>query len=271
MKPSVSNDFDAHQGKLWDEAGVPGMPMDPLELVLMAAFDAAGLSVNHDKSTGIANYTIGEVNDGVAATVRRDKGQWQYTSVSHIAFEPVSNLAYYGWSHFRDEQRHPIRMLAWPLHAIGDATVPMHVVGTSAWGHRPYEDSQEYLVSKIWKFDGQMANQVPAVLRVMRRAFYWHTKIEDWRASHNGNKDVPIRQIITELARNTYEYAMLQHQLPDSRWPFSITASTKYQLKKDDAVNDYVEIPAAADLARPLYDDGMGATVALLVAASDHF
>jgi hypothetical protein len=110
MNPDASNDFDAHQGKLFDEAGVPGEPMDPLELVLMAYFDTSGLSVNFDKSDGVANYTADNANDGVANTIRRDKADWQFTTIAHTPFEPVNNLAWFGWTHFRDEQIHPVRM-----------------------------------------------------------------------------------------------------------------------------------------------------------------
>jgi len=82
MKPGASNDFDARQGKLFDEAGVPGEPMDPVELVLMAYFDASGLSLNYDKSQGIAKYTANNADDGMAKTIRRDKADWQFTTSS---------------------------------------------------------------------------------------------------------------------------------------------------------------------------------------------
>jgi hypothetical protein len=271
MNPDASNEFDARQGKLFDEAGVPGEPMDPVEVVLMAYFDVSGLSVDHDKSEGVSHYTIDSAEDGVPVTTRRDKSQWQFTSIAHVPFEPVSNLAYYGWERFRDEQVHPIRMLAWPLHAIGDATVPMHVIGSSAWGHRPFEDSQEELWPKIWNFTpGQLSSEQTSVLRVMRRAFDYWKMIEAWRAAHGGNKDVPVRQIVNEVARHTHQYAMSMHQVPGSQWPFSITASTEYLLYPHATAHAYAQIPGAADLVRPLFEDGVGATIALLVAAADY-
>ena len=87
---------------------MPGEPMDPVELVLMAYFDASGLSVNYDKSQGIDKYTANHADDGVANTVRRNKADWQFTTIAHVPFEPVNNLALYGWTHFRDEQIHPV-------------------------------------------------------------------------------------------------------------------------------------------------------------------
>ena len=270
MKPGASNDFDARQGKLFDEAGVPGEPMDPVELVLMAYFDASGLSLNYDKSQGIAKYTADNADDGMAKTIHRDKADWQFTTIAHTPFEPVNNLAWYGWTHFRDEQIHPVSMLGWPLHAIGDAIVPMHVVGTSAWGHRPFEDSQDLIWDSVWNFKaGQPDTQRTAVERVMRRAFEWSTVIETWRTAHGGTKDVPIRQIIVDLAAHTYDYAMAEHAQTHGDWPFSATASTGYLVDKNQAIDAYVHTDRAAELVRPLYEDGMGAIVALLVAAGD--
>lgn len=271
MNPGASNEFDEHQGKLFDEAGVPGEPMDPLEVVLMAYFDASGLSINYDESNGVHHYTVDTADDGVPQTTRRDKAQWQFTSLAHVPLEPVSNLGYYGWTHFRDEQTHPIKMLGWPLHAIGDATVPMHVTGTSAWGHRPFEDSQDQLWPKIWNFaPGQTFAEQAATERVMRRAFEYWKEIDAWRAAHGNTNDIPIRKIITEVASHTHDYAMSQHQLTDGAWPFSSTASTKYVLFPHATADDYAAIPGAADLVRPLFEDGMGATIALLVAAGDY-
>lgn len=272
MNPGASNDYDARQGKLFDEAGVPDEPMDPVELVLMAYFDTAGLSVNYDKSQGINKYTADNANDGVSNTTRRDEGDWQFTTIAHTPFEPVNNLAWYGWTHFRDEQIHPVSMLGWPLHAIGDATVPMHVTGTSAWGHRPFEDSQDLIWDSVWNFrPGQIDAQSAAVAAVMRRAFEYWKVIEAWRAAHGGTKDIPMRELIMQLASHTHDYAMAKHAQTNGDWPFSITASTGYLVAKGESINAYADTDNAAELVRPLYEDGMGAMVALLVAASDFY
>lgn len=272
MNPGASNEYDARQGKLFDEAGVPGQPMDPVELVLMAYFDASGLSVNYDKSQGIDKYTANHADDGVANTILRNQADWQFTTIAHVPFEPVNNLAWYGWTHFRDEQIHPVSMLGWPLHAIGDAIVPMHVTGTSAWGHRPFEDSQDLIWDSIWNFKtGQLEPQRAAVERVMRRAFEWWKVIEAWRAARGGTKDIPIRQIIMGVAAHTHDYAMAKNAETLGDWPFSITASTGYLVAKGESINAYAGTDNAAELVRPLYEDGMGAIVALLVAAADYY
>jgi hypothetical protein len=54
-------------------------------------------------------------------------------------------------------------------------------------------------------------------------------------------------------------------------WPFSSTASTAYLVAKNEANEAYADTDNAAALVRPLYEDGMGATIALLVAAADYF
>ena len=271
MNEGASNEFDDHQGELFDEAGPQGLGMDAIDLVLMAAFDASGLSVNYDDSRGVHQYQITASPDGSPLTRRRDKAQWQYTTVAHTAFEPVDNLAEYGWRRFFDSPDHPIGDLAWPLHAIGDATVPMHVTATSAWGHRPYEDSQEYIWSRVRMQDMSDQEQLAFISRVLQRAFFWTRKIDAWRAAHGNSRDVPIRSIVSELAANTHAYSMQMHVRTAGGWPFSPTASTAYVVEPTATSKDYAAIPGAADLARPLLEDGMGATIALLIAAADNF
>ena len=274
MKPNAANEFDDRQGKLFDEAGIPNAPMDAVELVLMAYFDVSGLSVNYDKSDGVGRYTANHADDSMSQTIRRDQSQWQFMSIAHVPFEPVDNLAYYGWTQFRDSNQHAVRSLAWPLHALGDATVPMHVTGTSGWGHKPFEDSQVDLWPKIWNLqtgaaDANEAQRI-AVNRVMLRAFEWSKIIDAWRAEHGGTKDIPVRRLVTEVAANTYAYSIAKHQETLGAWPFSSTASTEYLLFPSKTANEYGAIPGAADLVRPLFEDGLGAIIALLVAAGDY-
>jgi len=235
----------------------------------MAYFDTAGISVNYDDSKGVHQYQITASPDGSPVTRRRDKAQWQYTTVAHMPFEPVDNLAEYGWRRFFDSPDHAISNLAWPLHAIGDATVPMHVVATSAWGHRPYEDSQEYVWSRVRQQDASQPEQAAFMARVMQRALFWNEKIQTWRAAHGNTRDVPVRDIVTEVAANTHAYSVRMQGATGGAWPFSVVASTAYLVEPTATSKGYAAIPNAADLARPLLEDGVGATIALLVAAAD--
>jgi len=52
-----------------------------------------------------------------------------------------NNLGYHGWRRWRDDPCKRIDNLHWPLHAIGDASCPMHALGTTGQGHRPFEDA----------------------------------------------------------------------------------------------------------------------------------
>ena len=112
-------------------------------------------------------YQISGADDGLPDTRSRSESQWQFTTLGHTTFEPVDNLAYYGWRRFRDGvpgegiEKHRVSNMAWPLHAIGDATVPMHVAATSSWGHRPFEDGQEEIWSKLRMARDALANAAP--------------------------------------------------------------------------------------------------------------
>ena len=263
VEPGGSHEFDDHQGSFLEEAG-PFPILDPVDLVLMAAFDAVGLSVDHDASRGVERYQALRPDDGLPATRPRGKGGWQQTTVPHVPFEPVDNLAYYGWRRFREEPDHPVRYLGWPLHAIGDAIVPMHVAGTAAWGHRPFEDSQVNLWPAVRLEHSGDGDQRAFVERILERAL-----IEDWRLREGRPTDVPVRLLVTELALDTRTYSLDQDRLSAGGWPYSITASTHYLLDITAANRAYEAKDPNGNRVRPLFEDGIGATIALLVAAAD--
>lgn len=269
MTPRATNQYDDRQGEFFEEAG-PDLPPDAVDVVLMAAFDASGLSVNYEESKGVANYQIANADDGQANTKIRNQSQWQFTTIAHTPFEPVDNLGYFGWRIFRDQPDHPLSSLGLPLHALGDATVPMHVTATSAWGHRPFEDAQERLWAKIRQIDAPLVEQERLLRDVLLRGFEWWKFIRNWRATHPGHAiDTPVREMTTELAKRTYDYSMMTYQQTGQRWPFDRGASTLYLIKQDDAINQYKNFTNSAELVRPLFVDGMGATLALLVSASE--
>lgn len=96
--------------------------------------------------------------------------------------------------------------LGWPLHAIGDATVPHHVVATLGHGHVPYEtwvdrpESLDFLLKRSCPFATPSCNsttlqnaQVAQASRVLQIAFKWRTFLDS-----NG-----VRNFITALAEQT--------------------------------------------------------------------
>ena len=111
--------------------------------------------------------------------------------------------------------------------------------------------------------------QTAFVARVLQRALFWTEKINAWRSAHGNTLDVPVRSIVTELAANTHAYSLQMQSKTGGIWPFSPVASTAYLVEPTATSKGYAAIPGAADLARPLLEDGLGATIALLVAAAD--
>lgn len=276
MNPGTSNWYDDKEGELWDEAG-PGRVPSAEELVLIAYFDVTGFSLHYDPSLGPKRYQVSNADDGLPDTVRRSEGEWQFPTFGHIAFEPVDNLAYYGWRRFRDGvpeeqvEKHRVSNMAWPLHAIGDATVPMHVAGTSSWGHRPFEDGQQEIWNAIRMANDPPQDQFQMLARVVRAAFEQWKFIQDWRASTGRPDDVPVRELVTRLAQRTFDYAMnMQHQTGET-WPFLPGATAMYFVKatRDESIALYTARPDAAALGRPPIEDGIACSMALLVAAAD--
>lgn len=275
MNPGASNEYDDRQGLLFEDAG-PDMVPSAEDLALMAYFDAIGLSVNYEKSRGVHRYQIDGAADGAADTEFRGESQWQFRTLGHTAFEPVDNLAFYGWRLFRDGDSangvplHRAEYMGFPLHAIGDATSPMHVIASSTWGHRPFEDAVEALWPKVTYHDGPDDQANAMAYRVLTKAYSWWLFIETWRSQTGRTGDVPVRELVTRVAQKTYDYSMEQHGAIG--WPFLPLASAAYfvDATKGTSIATYVEFPGAVDLVRPLIEESIAATIAFLVAASEN-
>jgi len=263
MNSGLSNEFDDRQGLYYDEAGLDRIP-GVVDMAIIAGGDLTGLSVNYDSSLGPKRYQIGNADDSHQNTDFRGLIGWQKYTIGHTPFEPVDNLAFYGWREF---QKNPnqTNLLAWPLHALGDATSPMHVIGSTAYGHRPFEDAQERLWPDISKAMGQDLNNI------LLRAFIWRLFINKWRSAHAGhNADIPIREMVTALAQQTYSYSR-KTQTTDA-WPFNDDASFQYFVSdKNKATERYMtsQIPNAVTLVVPLIENGIAAKIAFLSATAE--
>src|SRR5207244_2182606 len=158
---------------------------------------------------------------------------------------------------------------------IGDATVPMHVAATAAWGHRPFEDGTERLWWQIRRgadANGQPvpdAQQAAMARDILTKAFAYRQTIVSWRNANPGIvKGIPIRQIVTTVAANTGSYSM--NMQPQTGWPFSALASGAYIFGDDKGgTGHYENFPNAVGLYYPVWVDGSGATLAVLTAASE--
>lgn len=273
MKPSPANAFDEKPGKNSERAGPAGDP-DATELIVMAGFDLLGLHVNFDASDAPHHYEILSGGDGHANSVPRTAPDWETATAAHIDFTPVDNLAKFGWGNFVAANLVPglpgqtaaAHDLAWPLHAFGDATVPMHVVGTSGEGHRPYEDVADMAFDDSMGSDPKVPNDsalsLQIVGKIVTRTLAWRTFIQNWRAA-NSSTDVPVRDMVTLLAKQT----LIKSQAhPDV---FNAKASAIYLLvSKSDAEQAY-DTPAMAAIQRDLNIDGIAAMLAFLMSATE--
>lgn len=276
MNPGRSNEYDDHEGELWEEGGPNGVPSAE-EIVLMAYFDTVGFSLHYEPSNGPKRYQITGADDGLPDTRMRSEAQWQFATLGHTAFEPVDNLAYYGWRRFRDGvpeegiEKHRVSFMGWPLHAIGDATVPMHVAGTSSWGHRPFEDAQMEIWSKLRMEREPQAAQFELITRVVQAAFENWRFIEQWRALTGRRDDVPVRELVRRLAQRTYDYSMAKQSETNQTWPFLPGATALWFVKATRAASLalYTGRDDSASIGRPPIEDGIATSMALLIATAD--
>lgn len=239
-----------------------------------AAFDLSGLSLDYGDSRGPKRYQISKAGDFRPDTKIRSRSQWQFHTLPHTPMELLDNLALFGWRNFRNDPNHKASALAWPLHALGDAVSPMHTIGSSGWGHRPFEDSVEAIWDQI-RFNPRnltgtdLAEQQVRAQRIFAQALRWRQFILSWRRNHlSSGNDVPIRDLVTALARETYDYSnqkMLTHL-----WPYNPVASTAYFLRESDGLAMYNR-PDAADLVRPLIENGVAAKIAFLTSLVEVF
>lgn len=268
--PLVENAFDDHQGILYEAAGPDQVP-GAIDLAIMAGTDLIGLSVNPDKSDGVKHYEIVNPGDGFPdgdtykGSVKRSNAEWQKYPMGHTPFTSVDNLALYGWRQFRDNG-HDLANLGFPLHAMGDATVPMHVTGTTSYGHRPFEDAQEQLWNN-GKLTAALSDE-----RILQAAYRYRQEILQWRAKGHAG-DIPVRRLVREVARHTFDYSRAKQAQtlltsPLKPWPFNDAASLLWHtVSENDANTLYRDRSDAVALVAPLIEDGIAAQLAFLMSA----
>jgi hypothetical protein len=271
VTPGQSNTYDDVQGMYLDEATFLGR-LDVAELAVIAFADTLGQGIHYRTSSGPKRYQVANGRDGHPNTRLRSDGEWQFLNYPHTPMEPVDNLAFFGWQAFRAPLSNPTarqaRWLGWPLHALGDATAPHHVIGAPGWGHRPSELAVDKAWPKIRYNDpADTLLQRAQARRIFSRALRWRKLILDWRAADPvGRKEnLPIRDLVTALARESFDYSMAQEPL--HLWPYDPVSSAVNFLDEEDlAGHDRVDLP---DLARPLLENSIGATLAFLTFATE--
>jgi hypothetical protein len=260
--------YDDRPGLLTENAGPLAIP-DSVEFAAMVGADLAGMTVHYDPSLGPKRYEIIGAHDFHPDSVHRGKNDWEFLSFPHTPFTPIDNMASYGWRTFRDDSKHAAPPLGWALHAFGDAIVPMHVTGTSGWGHRPYEDAFENrLTGYLYDSDRQAAKTQGA--SIARRAVAWRKVILDWRRRHpQHGTDIPIRDVVTMLATWTLQRVQGPGMLV---WPFNPAMSSDYVVPgptKAGSIFYYENAPGADAVNRDLLEEGIAAELAFLVAVGE--
>jgi hypothetical protein len=214
-KPIAAPGWPLRQKPRYDDrSGLYGLTAGPfhqpgaIEEFAMFLSDV-GASIDYDNSEGVRSYQVTDGKDHHKNTKRRDKEDFEYMPWPYIPMPPVDNLAWYGWREYRKSVRAPpirTRYLGWVLHGIGDATVPMHATGTFAWGHRPYEDAEKSFGRQLLGEHGDEVQFAAAqAAQIVRRAKVYRQMMLEWRSYHPElGADVPVRDIITNLADTTY-------------------------------------------------------------------
>jgi len=249
--------------------GVPGVT----ELAAHASA-LIGATVNYEESHGVKNYEVGDGKDFHQNTTVRTEQQWEYLPWPNVPFTPVDNLSWFGWNQFKrsvetvradPRKRIETRYLGWALHGLGDATVPMHVTGTFAWGHRPYEDAIEQLGRPLLgEFQEEYSVAIQDAVEVVKAAYQYRKTIVDWRIAHpdRGN-DIPIRDMVTTLATKTFAAAGANPAIYDDG------LSTAYNMPvvlRGEAIEAY---KVHRQFMRERLQESVAATIAFLLSASE--
>lgn len=235
----------------------PNMMPGAVDVVIMAVTFASGLSLKAKDSQGIRQY-------GQYDRVQRKWWQWQAHPIGLTEFSPIHHLARFGWERFLAEGAVNAGHLAWPLHALGDAAAPHHVVATTGWGHRPFEDHIDHDQELYLLAEDQTARDAQ-LERIVQRGYSW------WRYV----REEGVPNLVLQLADHT-RWTLRQ----EGDWPFFDTASTVYHGHdpfRDGGPNAGEKLYKGAVMsasnvlaAQDLLEESAGAMLAFLAFAASH-
>lgn len=236
-----------------------------IDLAIIAVSDITGASVHVDGSNGVAQF--GQFDDD-----HRPWHDWQAHTIGHLEFSPIQNMAAYGWERFLSEGAQSAGPLTWPLHALGDASAPHHIAGTSSWGHRPFENFVDHNADIFFPRGG--AAQREQLQRIVLTGFW------AWKLLRSG---VGAKGLTVELA--TWAKTQMEGQ-----WAYedvsSIVEASKYvagvvvpvedadkkaeQRSEELYAANVFSNPANILTTRGLLEASAGAILGLLTEASAH-
>ncbi len=258
--PLGNKDYDDISGLLIVQAGPYGLP-GALELLATAAADISGATVRYDDSAAPKNYNVKNSQDGAPDSRQRDAADWEFLPFPHVPMPPVDNLGWYGVSQFDAPPGKNTKFLGYALHAIADASVPMHVTGAFGWGHRPYEDAVTMLHPTLLAGDRRTE---PARLNsiLLPRAEAYYKIIADWRAAHPAQANaVPVRALVSAIAQKTWSIVNGNPSV------FNDELSLVYLTPDIDVAT--VLYTAQSAVMQQLLDEAAAASIAFLVATGE--
>ena len=200
-----------------------------IDQAIMLSGDLLFLNLDASESNGCSRYEITEDETSFPRpSDDRADWSWQSETIGHTQYSPIDNFALFGHMRLQSsisEGKFGIGGMGWPLHAIGDVTVPMHVVGTTGWGHRPWED----FIDDTWgplMFEtcsihepancpitgpktGLRLDQLKQAKRILQLGFRWYEFLV-------GHPD--LRDFITAIAGETF--GMVAGEIVSDLFPF---------------------------------------------------
>jgi hypothetical protein len=216
--------------------------------------------VRYDDSAAPKNYDVQNAQDGAPNSKHRDAADWEFLPFPHVPMPPVDNLAWYGEGQYGAPAARNTKFLGFVLHAIADASVPMHVTGAFGWGHRPYEDAVTVLHPSL--LGGSLRTEPSRVRNLLPRAEAYYKIISDWRTSHPGHEsDVPVRELVTAVAQKTWSIAQADPTL------FNDALSVLYLTPGLDTATEAYTTKSA--IMQQLVDEAAAASIAFLTATGE--
>lgn len=289
LGPRARNFYDDIGGLHYDTAGYRGtLGNQDIKLGLIA--DTAGLVVEPRHSDGVRNYEIrsDEVHDGHARSQYRTNSRWRGTTYTHQEMTPLDNMAYYGWRIASSTGHTSVHGLQWPLHALGDVAAPHHLISTTGWGHRSYENAVNTNWENMHFLDStgvthSIEFQYEQARELLVRALFWRRRVVAWRARNVGAfpLDVPVRDLITEMATRNYSYIVAgdentyggpntridKDDLPAAVFAYNDDYRSKIKNGNDDLEQLYID--DYTDEMRHLVENAMAGALGFLSAAGE--
>jgi hypothetical protein len=281
--PADTPTFDSPPGKLFVVGGPHAVP-DLVEWLAGALFDLLGVHVRPD-SEAVTNYqqalgASGAVGtDAHVNTTLRPAGAFGDLTVPHTPMTAVDNLGLFGYRQFETHRNvgsfkdptvtadttQAAKRLGWPLHALGDASVPHHTVGASGYGHRPYEDALDFIFQDVVGGNDR-AVSLSVISQVVTRAKVWRELIRTWRLANPGlGNEVPVRDLISALSAQTLGKAMANEAIL-----FDWARSIQYHVAMDrEGAMAAYQTATVIPIYRDLVIDGIAAELAFLLSATE--